>query len=138
MECILPIYEYECVACKHRFERYQTFSELPVAACPECGSAVRKVLQPVGIVFKGSGWYKNDSRSTPASDKVETAKDATAAAPADGKASADAKADGAAKAESSGTAASGTADTGKKPASGGKAEGGSKPAAPAATGGQAT
>src|SRR5688572_26805398 len=58
----MPTYEYECLACKHRFERFQKFSEAPVTECPECGGSVRKVLFPAGIVFKGSGWYITDSR----------------------------------------------------------------------------
>jgi putative FmdB family regulatory protein len=63
----MPIYEYECTACKTRFERSQRFSDPPVTECPECGGKVRRVLFPAGIVFKGSGWYKTDSRSaTPA------------------------------------------------------------------------
>jgi putative FmdB family regulatory protein len=132
MECVLPIYEYECVECKHRFERYQSFSEPPVAACPDCGHAVRKVLQPVGIVFKGSGWYKNDSRSAPAAEKGDTAKEATTGATADGKAAGDTKSDTVAKVESSGTAAGNSADTVKKSDSGSKSEGGGKATAAAA------
>ena len=64
----MPTYEYECLACKHRFERVQKFSEPPVSECPECGSAVRKVLFPAGIVFKGSGWYVTDSRPSSTSE----------------------------------------------------------------------
>src|SRR5215213_1274565 len=60
----MPIYEYECTACKTRFERSQRFSDPPVTECPECGGKVRRVLFPAGIVFKGSGWYKTDSRSS--------------------------------------------------------------------------
>ena len=82
----MPIYEYECKSCQTRFERMQRFSEPPVAECPECGGAVRKVLQPVGIVFKGSGWYKTDSR--PADGAATPAKDG---AGKDGKADAAAK-----------------------------------------------
>jgi putative FmdB family regulatory protein len=81
----MPIYEYQCTNCKFLFERIQRFSDPPVTACPQCGEPVRKVLQPVGIVFKGSGWYKTDSRSTaePADGKAkEPAKDATGEKPA--------------------------------------------------------
>ena len=60
----MPIYEYECTACKTRFERSQRFSDPPVTECPECGGQVRRVLFPVGIVFKGSGWYITDSRAS--------------------------------------------------------------------------
>ncbi len=60
----MPTYEYECSACRHRFERRQKISEEPVKTCPECGGATRRVLHPVGIIFKGSGWYITDSRSS--------------------------------------------------------------------------
>jgi putative FmdB family regulatory protein len=63
----MPVYEYECSACKHRFERSQRFSDPPVSECPECGSPVRRLLFPAGVVFKGSGWYITDSRK-PAGD----------------------------------------------------------------------
>ncbi|HET9017350.1 MAG TPA: FmdB family zinc ribbon protein [Thermomicrobiaceae bacterium] len=58
----MPIYEYACETCGHRFERRQRFSDEPVAECPECGSSVRRVLHPAGVIFKGSGWYVTDSR----------------------------------------------------------------------------
>src|SRR5688500_15044338 len=75
----MPTYEYECLACKTRFERFQKFSDPPVSECPECGSAVRKVLFPAGIVFKGSGWYKTDSRPSTSSDSGSNGSAATAA-----------------------------------------------------------
>ena len=59
----MPTYAYRCSACAHEFETVQTFSEDPLKFCPECGSPIRRVIFPVGIVFKGSGWYINDSRS---------------------------------------------------------------------------
>ena len=89
----MPIYEYECSACKHRFERSQRFSDAPLTECPECGSAVRRVLFPAGIVFKGSGWYATDSRSTPSESSSSSATDS-------------AKSDGAAKSESKGESGS--------------------------------
>lgn len=58
----MPTYAYRCTACSHSFEIFQKFTDEPLSTCPECGSPVRKVFQPVGIVFKGSGWYINDSR----------------------------------------------------------------------------
>lgn len=60
----MPIYEYECKACGIHFDRKQKWTDEPVKACPECSGEVRKVLQPVGIVFKGSGWYKTDNASS--------------------------------------------------------------------------
>ena len=59
----MPLYEYECEACGMRFERRQSFSEDPVKICPECGGDVHRLIQPVGIVFKGSGFYVTDNRA---------------------------------------------------------------------------
>ena len=70
----MPNYEYECLECDHRFERLQRFSDPPVDTCPQCGSAVRRVLHPVGIVFKGSGWYVTDSRSSNTATSTPTEK----------------------------------------------------------------
>jgi putative FmdB family regulatory protein len=58
----VPTYEYECLACKNRFEKVQKFSDAPEKECPQCGAAVRRVIFPAGVVFKGSGWYITDSR----------------------------------------------------------------------------
>jgi putative FmdB family regulatory protein len=58
----LPTYEYRCDSCEKNFDVVQSFHDDPVTACPTCGSRVRKVFGNVGIVFKGSGFYKTDSR----------------------------------------------------------------------------
>ncbi|GAB4411871.1 MAG: hypothetical protein Kow00106_06340 [Anaerolineae bacterium] len=58
----MPLYEYQCTECGVRFERQQHFGDAPVAACPECGGEVRRLIGPVGVIFKGSGFYINDSR----------------------------------------------------------------------------
>lgn len=60
----MPIYTYRCEACGVQFERQQKFSDAPLAWCPECNrKTLRKVYTPVGIVFKGSGFYATDHRS---------------------------------------------------------------------------
>jgi putative FmdB family regulatory protein len=60
----MPTYTYQCDNCGIRFDEYQKFSEDPLTICPECGEpALRKVYQPVGIVFKGKGFYATDNRS---------------------------------------------------------------------------
>src|SRR3954467_10230443 len=56
----MPLYEYQCKKCKHRFEKIQTYSDKPIKKCPECGGAVEKLLSAPAIQFKGSGWYVND------------------------------------------------------------------------------
>jgi putative FmdB family regulatory protein len=60
----MPIYEYACTACGYRFDVRQSFSDEPIASCPNCGAPVRRVLHPAGVIFKGSGWYKTDSRAS--------------------------------------------------------------------------
>jgi putative FmdB family regulatory protein len=56
----MPLYEYECSSCTHRFERIQKFSDPLVDACPKCGASVRKLLSSPAIQFKGSGFYITD------------------------------------------------------------------------------
>jgi putative FmdB family regulatory protein len=70
----LPTYEYACTACGHRLDAVQSFSDDPLTECPECGSALRKVYGAVGIVLKGSGFYKNDSRAAAGGSNGSAAK----------------------------------------------------------------
>ena len=71
----MPTYEYACSACGHEFEAVQSFSDAAITECPECKGEVRKVYSNVGVVFKGSGFYKTDSRTTKTSTpKAETPK----------------------------------------------------------------
>jgi putative FmdB family regulatory protein len=63
----MPTYEYECQQCHERVEAVQKFSDAALTVCPLCGGELRKVFSAVGIVFKGSGFYKNDSRKTSSS-----------------------------------------------------------------------
>jgi len=56
----MPMYEYECLSCKKRFEIIQKFSDEPASECPSCKGEVRKLLSAPAIKFKGSGWYVND------------------------------------------------------------------------------
>jgi len=60
----MPIYEYECEACGIHFERKQHFTDEPLHSCPDCGGPVHRVLHPVGIIFKGPGFYVTDNRSS--------------------------------------------------------------------------
>ncbi len=83
----MPIYAYRCESCGLQFEQQQSFDDPPIRVCPECGEgAVRKLYQPVGIVFKGPGFYVTDNRrssSTTGSsrksegDKAEAKKDSS-------------------------------------------------------------
>jgi putative FmdB family regulatory protein len=60
----VPTYQYACTSCGDRLEVVQKFSDDPLTECPTCHGALRKVFSPVGVVFKGSGFYKTDSRSS--------------------------------------------------------------------------
>lgn len=60
----MPRYDYACTDCDHRFEVVQSFSDDSLTVCPECEGKLRKVFSAVGVVFKGSGFYRTDSRST--------------------------------------------------------------------------
>ena len=59
----MPTYQYQCNACEHAFEVVQSFTDAAISVCPECGKDVRKIYSNVGIVFKGSGFYKTDSQA---------------------------------------------------------------------------
>ena len=61
----MPVYAYRCESCGVHFERQQSFTDAPLKRCPECNkNSLRKVIGPVGVVFKGSGFYATDNRST--------------------------------------------------------------------------
>ena len=60
----MPTYQYACTECGHAFEQFQNFSDDALTVCPECTGKLRKVYNAVGVVFKGSGFYRTDSRST--------------------------------------------------------------------------
>ena len=64
----MPTYEYTCTACGHRLDAVQRFTDDPLTECPECGGALRKVYGAIGIVLKGSGFYKTDSRAAAGSN----------------------------------------------------------------------
>jgi putative FmdB family regulatory protein len=80
----VPTYQYACTSCDERLEVVQKFSDDPLTECPSCASRLRKVFSPVGVVFKGSGFYRTDSRKDGAA-KEGAAK--TGAAGADGSSS---------------------------------------------------
>ena len=64
----MPTYEYACRDCGEHIEVVQSFRDEPLSVCPACGGALRKVFSPVGVVLKGSGFYRNDSRPAPKSE----------------------------------------------------------------------
>ena len=60
----MPTYQYACTECGHAFEQFQSFSDDALTECPQCQGRLRKLFNAVGVVFKGSGFYRNDSRAT--------------------------------------------------------------------------
>ena len=76
----MPLYEYQCDKCAHRFEVIQKFSDAPIEVCPKCGGPVKKLLSSPAIQFKGTGWYitdyarKGDKATTPSSSETKTEK----------------------------------------------------------------
>jgi putative FmdB family regulatory protein len=94
----VPTYEYACTACDHTLEAVQAFTDAALTECPVCGGALRKVFSAVGVVFKGSGFYKTDSRAksstsgesgskteTKSESKSETKSDSTSGSKPDAK-----------------------------------------------------
>ena len=82
----MPTYVYSCTDCSHTFEVQQSFSDDALTSCVNCSGRLRKVFNSVGIVFKGSGFYRTDSRSGPKTDRAEKS-DKTDKTPADSGAS---------------------------------------------------
>jgi putative FmdB family regulatory protein len=75
----VPLYEYQCKKCKHKFEKIQKFSDRPIKKCPECGGPVEKIQHAPNVQFKGTGWYVTDyaaksdtSKADGGSEKKET------------------------------------------------------------------
>jgi len=71
----VPTYQYACTECGEQLEKVQKFSDDPLTVCPNCNGRLRKVFSPVGIVFKGSGFYRTDSRSAPVAGGKDSNKD---------------------------------------------------------------
>lgn len=104
----MPTYSYACTACDHRFDAVQAFSDDSLTVCPECGGRLRKVFSAVGVVFKGGGFYRTDSRSGSSASVPAGKSDSSSESSSSSSSSTEAgKSAGAAKAaSSSGSAAS--------------------------------
>jgi len=74
----VPTYQYSCTECGHFFEAVQSFSDDSLTVCPECNGRLRKVFNAVGVVFKGSGFYRTDSRSSSSSESSSASGDSAA------------------------------------------------------------
>jgi putative FmdB family regulatory protein len=112
----VPTYEYACAECGERLEAVQKFSDDPLTECPACSGRLRKVFSPVGIVFKGSGFYRTDSRSSANGSKVNGSSSSDSSAATEKSSGADTKSPGSDSGSSSSTdskPAKKKADTGK-------------------------
>jgi putative FmdB family regulatory protein len=120
----MPTYEYACRSCGEHLEVVQSFREDPLTTCPACGGDLRKVFGSIGVVFKGSGFYKNDSR--PAAKESSSAKEPSTATASDSAATSDKVKDGAAtakeKTSSDSSSGSGSSDKGPSPKAGSSSE----------------
>jgi putative FmdB family regulatory protein len=114
----VPTYQYACTECGHQLEAVQSFSDAPLTECPNCHGRLRKQFSAVGIVFKGSGFYRTDSRSTSSastgSDSATKEKTADTSKPAEKPSE---KAAASKPSGSSDTSASSSGSSGKSPVS---------------------
>ena len=104
----MPTYQYACTECAHSFEQFQSFSDDALTECPECQGRLRKLFNAVGVVFKGSGFYRTDSRASNGSADGASAGSETKPDTSD-KSQSDAKSD--AKSASKPDSTSGTSKT---------------------------
>lgn len=102
----MPLYEYQCDACSHRFEVIQKFSDAPVTVCPKCGGAVQKLFSSPAFQFKGSGWYITDYARK--SEGSGASKSESSGGASKTTASGDAKPSGSTSSDSSAASGSGT------------------------------
>jgi len=77
----MPTYSYSCSACGHRFDAVQSIHDDALSTCPVCAGAVRRVISAVGVAFKGSGFYRTDSRTASAARSAKTSTTASDAKP---------------------------------------------------------
>ena len=103
----MPLYEYQCDECGIRFERRQHMTDDAITECPECGCSVHRLYFPVGIVFKGSGFYVTDNRSKKSTTRKPTEKSSEKSETSTGEASSESKAESRSTSESSGSSSNG-------------------------------
>ena len=131
----MPTYEYACAECGERLEAVQKFTDDPLTVCPACGGKLRKLFSPVGIVFKGSGFYRNDSRvsaSNGSKDKQQNGSSAGSSSttekssgtdqktPSSGSSSSDSSSSGSSSSDAKPAAKTGSGSSGKSSGTGAK------------------
>ncbi|MFJ6833198.1 FmdB family zinc ribbon protein [Streptomyces sp. NPDC091209] len=101
----MPTYQYQCTACGEGLEAVQKFTDDALTECPDCSGRLKKVFSAVGIVFKGSGFYRNDSRGS-SSSSSPASKPSTSTSSSDSKSSSSTSTSSSSDAKSSGTGSS--------------------------------
>nr|WP_225755370.1 FmdB family zinc ribbon protein [Actinotalea sp. Marseille-Q4924] len=126
----MPTYSYACTACDHRFDARQSFSDDALTECPQCSGRLRKLFNAVGVVFKGSGFYRTDSRSSSTATPSGGSSDGSSGASSSGGSSGSSgdSSSGASGGSTSGSSTGGTSSGGTSSSSSSSAE------APAAAG----
>ena len=81
----MPTYQYACTECEHAFEQFQSFSDDSLTECPVCSGRLRKLFNAVGVVFKGSGFYRTDSRTSGSEASAGAKTEATSESKSDSK-----------------------------------------------------
>jgi len=119
----VPTYQYACTnpEGKHEFEVVQSFSDAPISVCPECGAPVRKVYGSVGVVFKGSGFYRTDSRKAASAAESSSSNGSSAKSGSNG--SKDSSSSSTASSGSSSSSSSSSATSSSSSSSGGSTAG---------------
>lgn len=125
----MPTYAYTCTACGHAFDVHQSFDDAALTVCPQCEGRLRKVFSPVGVVFKGSGFYRTDARSSGGSKGAT--KEAASVGASSGSSSSGPSSSGS---SSSGGSSSGGSSSGTTNGTSSSAPAPAKPAAPKAAG----
>jgi putative FmdB family regulatory protein len=105
----VPTYQYACTECGRQLEAVQSFTDEPLVQCPECAGRLRKVFSSVGVVFKGSGFYRNDSRPNSAASEGSTKTETKSEAKSEAKSESTAAASSKSESTSSSTAAASAA-----------------------------
>jgi putative FmdB family regulatory protein len=116
----VPTYEYACAECGERLEAVQKFSDDPLTECPVCQGRLRKVFSPVGIVFKGSGFYRTDSRSSSSANGSKVNGSSSSDSSSDSSAASEKSSGADAKPSGSDSGSSGTGSKPSKKANAGK------------------
>ncbi|MER5874806.1 FmdB family zinc ribbon protein [Streptomyces sp. NPDC060235] len=104
----MPTYQYQCTECGEGLEAVQKFTDDALTECPNCGGRLKKVFSAVGIVFKGSGFYRNDSRGSSSSSSPATKPSTSTAASSDSKSTSGSSSSSSSDSKSSGSGSAGS------------------------------